>query len=68
MKKLKACLTNLFRKIHKNADNEEIDKRVERSIEVSKVVSRSTFNETATNAIAVESYRELYTTELDFED
>ena len=55
-------------KIYKNADNEEIDKRVERAIEVSKIVSRSIFNETATNAIAVESFRELYTTELDFDD
>ena len=68
MEKLKACLTNLYGKIYKNADNEEIDKRVERAIEVSKIVSRSIFNETATNAIAVESFRELYTTELDFDD
>ena len=60
MDKLKRCLTNLYKHLYTNANEEEINLRVERAIEVSKIVSRSIFTETAKNAISREAYYDLY--------
>ena len=63
MGKLKDCLTNLYRCIYTKANEEEIKQRVARTLEVSKIVSRTIFTEKAKNAIAVESYQDLYALE-----
>lgn len=48
------CLYNLYKVIYTKADEEEIELRVERTIEVSKIVSKEMFNSNATNALRQE--------------
>ena len=56
--KIYNCLFNLFKIIYSKSSEDEIHNRVNRTIEVSKIVSQDTFTAEATNAIRRENLEE----------
>lgn len=58
IEQLTSCLKNLFKVLYPNDNQEKINLRVKRTLDVSKAVANSIFTNNAKNALAIESYKD----------